>query len=368
MKVCATRRFWGGLAAVAFLALILAFPAQSARGISEGLGCCALQVIPALFPFFVVANLLISSPLANGLGVLLWPFTRFGLGVKGQKAATALLVSWLGGFAVAASTVSQLYRQGEVNRRQAQLLLVCGVGSGPAFVLNTVGLLMLGSTRLGACLFGALLAANLCTGLATRLVLPRAESAVLFPAAELKEKHTQTDFVQAVQAAVASMLTVCGFVVFFRFLSTVLFELLPQNAAAHFAASALLEVTTGCAAAAQLGGSAAVTACCCALSIQSLSVLLQVRALLCSELSLLPLLAARPLHLALSLVWLRIFLRLVPGEAEAASTLADRVITRTRIAPDAALVLFFLCCAVLWRAGGFTSAGRSGIIKRAKGG
>lgn len=172
MKICAPRRLFGGFAAIAFLGLILAFPSQSARGISDGLGCCALQVIPALFPFFVVANLLIASPLANGLGALVWPFTRFGLGIKGQKAATALLVSWLGGFAVAAGTVSQLYRQGQLSRRQAQLLLVCGVGSGPAFILNTVGLLMLGSTRLGACLFAALLCANLCTGIAMRFALP----------------------------------------------------------------------------------------------------------------------------------------------------------------------------------------------------
>ena len=51
MKICAPRRLFGGFAAIAFLGLILAFPSQSARGISDGLGCCALQVIPALFPF-----------------------------------------------------------------------------------------------------------------------------------------------------------------------------------------------------------------------------------------------------------------------------------------------------------------------------
>lgn len=368
MKICAPRRLFGGFSAIAFLALILAFPSQSARGISDGLGCCALQVIPALFPFFVVANLLIASPLANGLGALVWPFTRFGLGIKGQKGATALLVSWLGGFAVAAGTVSQLYRQGQLSRRQAQLLLVCGVGSGPAFILNTVGLLMLGSTRLGACLFAALLCANLCTGIAMRFALPRSDEQIFYSAPASGEADGQAGFVQAVQAAVASMLTVCGFVIFFRFLGAVLFELLPPSAPVQFIASALLEVTSGCAAAAQLSGGAAVAACCCALSIQSLSVLLQVRALLCSELSLAPLLAARPLHLAFSLLWLKVFLRFVPGEAAAASTLADRVITRTRIAPDAALVLFLLCCAVLWRAGSFTSAKQSGIIKRAKGG
>ena len=102
------------------------------------------------------------------------------------------------------------------------------------------------------------------------------------------------------------------------------------------------------------------------LSLQSLSVLLQVRALLCPQLSLAPLLAARPLHLACSLAALRGLLGLVPGAAAAASTLTGRVIAQSSTPPDAALVLFLLCCAVLRRAS-FTSGGRWGIITAAHG-
>lgn len=65
MRIFTFRRFFGGLAAVFLLFLILAFPGQSAKGITAGLVSCAKQVIPALFPFFVVANLLIASPLSK---------------------------------------------------------------------------------------------------------------------------------------------------------------------------------------------------------------------------------------------------------------------------------------------------------------
>ena len=76
---------------------------------------------------------------------------------------------------------------------------------------------------------------------------------------------------------------------------------------------------------------------------------LQVRALLCPELPLWPLAAARPLHLVLSLCFFRLFLHWLPGAADVISTLAPRVICRTRTAPDAALVLFAFCCLVLFR-------------------
>ena len=97
-----------------------------------------------------------------------------------------------------------------------------------------------------------------------------------------------------------------------------------------------------------------------ALSIQSLSVFLQVRALLGRDISLLPLAAARPVHLALSLGALRLLLNLVPGAAAAAAA-GDRLIVQSRTAPDAALVLFALCCAALYGLG-FTSGSQKSIM------
>ena len=351
MKKFSTNHLLGGIAALFFLTLMLCWPQQSADGIYQGLVSCAKQVIPALFPFFVVSALIIASPLAEWLGILLYPYTRFVLGIRDRSASTALLVSWLGGFAVAANTISQLYLQGHINRRQADLLLACGVGSGPAFVINTVGLLMLKNINWGICLYGALLCANLVTGVFLRVIF-----------CFLKETHTvysepqssastlsSGGFVAAVGQAVRSMLTVCGFVVFFRFLCTVLPSALHLASTGAFATNAFLEVTSGCASAINLAGNAPIFCCCAALSLQSLSVFLQVRALLCHELSLNCLLAVRPIHLVFSLLFLRLLLTFLPDTVSAFSSLAPQVIPIAHTAPDAALVLFFLCCAVLYQ-------------------
>ena len=340
-----------GAAALGILLLLAFQPAASTEGVLAGLKSCVLQVIPALFPFFVVTGLILESPLAKWLGLALYPLTRLGLGIRQRRASTVLLLCWLGGFAVAASAISRAYRQGGLDRRQAMLLLICGVGSGPAFVVNTVGLLMLGSASLGVCLLGAMLAANVCTALVFRILLallsgtPSPGSCKAIEPAPASES---AGLVGAIQNAVHSMLVVCGFVVFFRFLCETASQTFSLNAAGFYALCAGLEVTSGCVAGVALSGCAAL-ACCAALSVQSLSVFLQVRALLCPELPLWPLAAARPLHLGLSLLFFRLSLRFLPGATDAISTLAPRVICRTRTAPDAALVLFAFCCLVLFR-------------------
>lgn len=327
--------------ALGLLALLLACPGESIRGIGEGLRCCAGQIIPALFPFFVVTNLIADGPAAQLLGRALRPVARV-LGLESEQAPTALLLGWLGGFAVAANCTAQLYRKGGLGKNEAERLLVSAVGSGPAFVVNSVGLLMLGSHRAGVILMGALILANFCCGMLARPAPGPKNTAAKLPQMD----KAAEGLVGAVRRAVDSTLTVCGFVLFFRFLCVVLEHFVPRGGWAHFVLSAALEVTSGCLAGAQLGP-AGVYACCAALSVQSLSVLLQVRALLPKELSMRPLLLCRAGHLVLSLLFLWLGLRLWPAEAAAFSSLAPRVLPRRRMALDTALLLFFLCCTVL---------------------
>lgn len=342
---------YGILGCIILLAILL-WPQQSTEGMVAGILSCGKQVIPALFPFFVVSHLIIASPLADWLGIVLHPFTRFGLGIPNRKAATALLISWLGGFAVAAKTISDLYKQAQITRRQATLLLVCGVGSGPAFVINTVGLLMLGSSPVGVCMMLALLCANMATAMIFRGIVAlfcASGAEDVSPSLPLTQDtfSKPVDLVSAVTSSVDSMLTVCGFVMFFRFVCTVLASALPPSEYIFFFVCAGLEVTTGCTVASMLSGDLAIAACCFALSVQSLSVFLQVRALLCRDLSLVPLILVRPIHFLFTLLFLPRFLRHIPGYAPAISTLCNKVIPTTRTAPDAAIVLFILCCVVL---------------------
>lgn len=317
------------LTALAFLR-----PAAAARGAANGLSLCAKSVIPAIFPLLVLSQILLTSRAASFFALPFRPYVR-ALKIGCREAASAVALGWLGGFACGAQSVSALYRAGAITRRDAELLLCCTVGSGPAFVVGAVGTLMLGSTAGGAALLSALLAANLCTGLVMSFFLPSGGRSGTPPSA-----GSPPAFADAVRSSVQSMLTLCGFVVFFAFACGVI---LPEGAgaAARWLAAVFLEVTNACEAAAAAGGGLRFYLCCASLSIMGASVFLQVRSLTPNDVRLFPLAASRLVHLPLSLFFSCILLALFPAARAAASPV------RTWMPLDAATAVFLMLCVVL---------------------
>ena len=153
-------------AALAFGVLVLAVPEAAARGFAGGTALCLQSVLPALFPFFVVCELLTAAPPP---AVLLRPMQQV-LGLESAETARALLLSWVGGYAVCARLAGQLYGAGRITRRDAALLQVLGCCSGPGFVIGCVGGALLGNVRLGAVLYAAQIGANLGTGAVCQLL------------------------------------------------------------------------------------------------------------------------------------------------------------------------------------------------------
>ena len=276
-------------------------------------------------------------------GVLLHRlFQGHGAGVaplklRNHRSGGGLLIGALGGFAPAAVAASEAVRTGQLTSRQASALLPACVCSGPSFVILTVGQQMLGSRAVGVRLF----AAQLLAGYLTAALLCRMQGG----AGQAPPAQGETIPLPALDAVIAqaavTYLKLCGFVLYFRLLAAGCGALLPQPWAALPAM--LLEVCSGCDQAARTGLWAS-TLCCAALSVQGVSVLLQVRTICPAEISLRPLLAARAVHLPLSvaLFWLG---STVPVQAvQTFTTLTERVVVLRRVPLDCALLAFAVCC------------------------
>ena len=140
---------------------------------------------------------------------------------------------------------------------------------------------MLGSRAVGVRLF----AAQLLAGYLTAALLCRMQGG----AGQAPPAQGETIQLPALDAVIAqaavTYLKLCGFVLYFRLLAAGCGALLPQPWAALPAM--LLEVCSGCDQAARTGLWAS-TLCCAALSVQGVSVLLQVRTICPPEVSLGP--------------------------------------------------------------------------------
>ena len=102
--------------------LLLCRESVAAQGVRDGIDLCITSVIPALFPFFAAAQLLVSLGAAEVLGRGAGPLFRrlFGIGGAG---ASAFLLGLIGGYPVGAKTTESLVRQGLLPPEDGALLL-----------------------------------------------------------------------------------------------------------------------------------------------------------------------------------------------------------------------------------------------------
>ena len=331
----------GMLLALAMFTAVLVFaaPQRCADALHAGLVLCGGPLLVSLFPFLIVSALLMGCGAGPLLGFAFQPAARV-IGVRAKAAGSVLLIGFLGGFAPAAAAAAQAVRTGQLTPRQASVLLPACVCSGPSFVILTVGEQMLSSRALGVRLFASqLLAGYLSAALLCRMQGGGADGKTLPQAAP--------DLLQPLDAIIAqaavTYLKLCGFVLYFRLLAAGCGHFLPGGFAALPAM--LLEVCSGCDYASRTGFWAS-SLCCAALSLQGASVLLQVRTICPPEISFRPLLAARLLHLPLSLALF--YLGLPQQAVETFTTLPERVILMRRVPLDCALLAFALCCLTAW--------------------
>ncbi len=318
--------------------LPFALPQTCLQALQDGLALCGGSLLLSLFPFLIVSSLLIQCPVGDLLGLPFYPIVRI-LGMKNPCAARVLMIGFWGGFAPAASAVSEAVRTHQLTSDEADALLPACVCSGPSFVILTVGQYLLNSVELGVCLFAAqILAGYLSAALLYRLHL-HADHDTPSPQVEcLPVPPVRLDSI--LTSASQTYLKICGFILYFRMLAAGVEKLFPSSIGVFGAM--LLEVCSGCALASQTGFWAS-SLCCMSLSLQGLSVLLQIRTICPPEMTLHPLCYARMFHLPLSLA---IFYLLIPDGAQSVfNTLCPRVIAiNHRLPLDCALLVFAACC------------------------
>ena len=201
----------------ALLVLLLLSAQAAADGCRQALGVCARLIIPSLFPFFVLSSLLNTLGLPGLLGRALAPAAMRVYGISGA-GASALLMGLCGGYPAGAAYIAELEKNGAVTSREAERLLAFCNNSGPAFLVGAVGCGVFHSMPAGLLLYAVHIAAALLTGLFFRQKSHSEEIPPVF----LDSADPASALSGAVKQSVTAILNVCGFVVFFSVLISVL--------------------------------------------------------------------------------------------------------------------------------------------------
>ncbi len=218
----------GFLGLSVFCLLLILFHSDTAiLYMSQGLSLCAKTVIPSLFPFMVLSELLVASGGGELLGRVCQRPLRMLFGISGAGGC-ALMMGLVCGFPVGTKTAVSLCRRGDITPTElSRLICFCNIPSS-AFLINALGNSLFGSHRFGLLSYLICLAsALLCAALMHRLApLDKQEP---HQGCERAPALGVTTFTGAVTSAATAMLYVCAYVVFFSALVGTLGHLLAKT-------------------------------------------------------------------------------------------------------------------------------------------
>ena len=197
---------------LALCAGLLLQPDAAAQAAKNGLLLCGNLIVPALFPFFILSSLLISTGGAARFGRLLSGVMGIWFHQPGASAS-ALVLGFLGGYPVGAKTVCTLYEEKLCDRTQAEHLLLFCNNAGPAFILGAAGSAVFHSAAMGFLLLAIQIFSALLVGVLFRPA--RGDTAPTQATTNALRPFSRC-LTESVQQAASATVNVCAFVIFFN--------------------------------------------------------------------------------------------------------------------------------------------------------
>lgn len=240
------------LGSLFFILLLLKNPDISVKYVTRGLTLCTTAVIPTLFPFMVLSELLVRTGGGELMGRVLAAPMRCIFGLSGAGSCAFLLGS-VCGFPVGTRTAVMLYDRGLMSREETERLIsFCNYPSS-AFMISAVGAALWQNRKLGIAMYAAVLAAGMLCGIV--IGIPARLSAVRTPKCiapqYISRKPDPTALSDSVTAAALSTLNVCAYVAFFSCvvgcISCIIARMSPTRMA-QAAIYSFFELTSGAAA------------------------------------------------------------------------------------------------------------------------
>ncbi len=224
---------------------------QSAK---ESLVICGSVIIPSLFPFMVLSELLLLFRIDRLFDKLFGKiFERIFKAPR--EAISAFVLGMICGFPVGTRLSYSLYEKGKIsNDELLHLLLFCNIQS-TAFIINTVGATLLESRRAGVFIYLSQIVALVIVGILYPRIFKIKKST---ENTEISTKNMRLSLAvkltRSVVGSVTGILSICGFLVFFSVLCGICFDItekLQIPRVIPLALSSVLEMSCGCIRAAQ---------------------------------------------------------------------------------------------------------------------
>ena len=226
---------------ISFTLMMFIMPQNMGNGIIEGVRICLSTILPTLFPFTILSLFIIKTDAFFFLYKFLSPITEKIFKLSPQTIPV-IIMSLIGGFPIGAKMANSLYKNKKITENECQRLIIFCVNGGPAFTINTVGMLFLHSKKAGVILYFSLLLSSLLLGITVSFFSKGERNNV-------KIDEDSGDIILSLTSAISdasyTMISICAFVIIFNGFTNCIEQLgLPTSA--NLFINSISEVTKGC--------------------------------------------------------------------------------------------------------------------------
>lgn len=194
----------------AFAVYIIIDAKQASEAIKASLTSCLTIVIPSLYAFLVVSNLLVKSNLYILLSKPFYPIAKYVFRIPPQLFSIFIL-SNIGGYPVGAKLLSELVSQNKTDKKTAERMMCYCYCNSPAFFAGAIGITIFNNVKAGLIGYFSVVLANILIAIITGFKKPIPKSS------QTKERinFSSEIFIDSINSGFKTMAMICFMLVFF---------------------------------------------------------------------------------------------------------------------------------------------------------
>lgn len=210
--------------------------------ISYSLHIWVTSLIPSMFPFFVISDILIQYHITNYIPTWLKKtFTK--LFRVSEPVVTVFFLSCISGFPSNARNTRALYDQKLLTKEEASHALIFTHFSNPLFILSTVAVFFLHREAYGYCILVAHYLGNIVLGVISSYFYSPHD--INYTHLKEKSQSFSTILIKAIRSSIDTLLLILGTLTCFLVLSSLMIHHLKMGAYSSSIMKGILEITMG---------------------------------------------------------------------------------------------------------------------------
>lgn len=240
------------LSCILFLfSMLLIFPDICLSGVNTGIHLCLTALMPSIFPFVLISNIIMQLGVVQTIGRLLYPIMHFFFHTS-LYGGYAVFMGFFCGYPMGAKVTNDLLEQHLISEQEANRIICFSNNTSPGYIQNYLLITLLGLTQqkilfillyyIPIVVFG-ILSGRTANHKNNTSEAPAFNKSLDTPGQPNTFSIKTLD--TCILESFKTMIKLCGYLIIFSILSAFIYQKLPICLPFKYFLAALCEITTG---------------------------------------------------------------------------------------------------------------------------